>query len=42
MKEKQRIRNMFIIENRSKINFDIFLKSVTPLYKKDIGINFLK
>ena len=42
MKEKQRIRNMFIIENRNKTNFDIFLKSVTPLYKKDTGINFLK
>ena len=39
---KQRIKNMFIIENQNMTNLDIFLKSVTPLYKKDIEIDFLK
>jgi len=33
---------MFIIENQNMTNLDIFLKSVTPLYKKDIEIDFLK
>ena len=42
IKEKQRITNMFIIENQNKTNLDMFLKSVTPVYKKDIEINFLK
>ena len=42
MKEKQRIKNMFIIENQNKTNLDIFLKSVTPLYKKEIEMDFLK
>jgi hypothetical protein len=42
VKEKQRIKNLFIIENQNKTNLDIFLKSVTPIYKKDFEINFLK
>ena len=41
-KESQRIKNMFIMENQNKTNLEIFLKSVTPIYKKDIEINFLK
>ena len=42
MKEKQRIKNMFLLENQNKTNFDIFIKSVTPIYKKNMEINFLK
>ena len=41
-KEKQRIKTMFIMDNQNKTNLDIFLKSVTPIYKKDMEINFLK
>ena len=41
-KERQRIKTMFIMENQNKTNLEIFLKSVTPIYKKDIEINFLK
>jgi hypothetical protein len=42
VKEQQRIKNMFIIENQNKTNLDMFLKSVTPIYKGDVEINFLK
>ena len=41
-REKQRIKNTFIIENQNKTNLDMFLKSVTPIYHKDMEINFLK
>ena len=42
IKEKQRMKNMFMFENQNKTNLDIFLKSVTPIYAKDLEINFLK
>ena len=33
MNEKQKIKNLFIIENQNKTNLDLFLKAVTPIYK---------
>ena len=41
-KEKLKIKNMFLMENQNLTNLDIFLKSITPLYKKDKGNDFLK
>jgi hypothetical protein len=41
-KEKLKIKNMFLMENQNLTNLDIFLKSITPLYKKDKETDFLK
>jgi hypothetical protein len=44
LSEKQKIQNLFIIENQNKTNLDLFLKSVTPIYKitKDNDFSNLK
>ena len=40
--EQNSIKNVFILENQNKTNFDLFLKSVTPLYNSKIEKSFLK
>ena len=40
--EQNNIKNLFIIENQNKTNFDVFLKSVTPLFNSKIETSFLK
>ena len=40
--EQNNIKNIFILENQNKTNFDLFLKSVTPLYNSKIAPSFLK
>jgi len=44
LNEKRKIQNLFIIENQNKTNLDLFLKSVTPIYKitKDNDFSKLK
>ena len=42
MNEKQKIKNLFIIENQNKNNLDLFLKAVTPFYKLPSEIDFSK
>ena len=44
LNEKRKIQNLFIIENQNKTNLDLFLKSVTPIYKitKDNDFSNLK
>ena len=42
MSENQKIKNIFILENQNKSNLDLFLKTVTPLYKISTNTEYLK